>query len=331
MKKIILNIGLLIAVTSSFTLSAEELPVTERLVDTLSELAGGPHAGMRSNHAKGLMVTGYFEASKEAAEITYAPHFNIPKSDIVVRFSNASGVPDIADTSPDGFPKGMAIRFMLPEEEYTDIVVISVDRFPVKTPEDFLGLLTAIKDSANSKAKPTPIEAFLEAHPETLTFVQLPKPAPVSYATEKFHGINAFEFENEQGNTVYGRYLITPLNGPEYLSDEEREKAANNYLLDELPVRLKDAGEAKFTIALQIAEAGDAITDPTIVWPAERKMVQLGTLTLTEIMADGPSYEKANMFNPLAIPEGISPTEDPILLARPASYGVSFGRRLNPE
>jgi catalase len=330
MKKIILNIGLLLGIMSTYTLSADELPVTERLVDTLSELAGGPHPGIRSNHAKGLMASGYFEASKAAADITYAPHFNTPKTDVLVRFSNASGVPDIADSSPDGFPKGMAIRFMLPEEEYTDIVVISVERFPVKTPEDFLGLLTAIKDSANSQAKPTPIEAFLEQHPETLTFVQLPKPAPVSYATEKFHGINAFEFENEQGKTIYGRYLITPVDGTEYLSDEEREQAANNYLLDELPVRLNDAGEAKFTIALQIAEEGDAITDPTVVWPAERKVVQLGTLTLIEIMADGASYEKANMFNPLALPEGISPTDDPILLARPVSYAISFGRRLNP-
>ncbi|MBN45194.1 MULTISPECIES: catalase family peroxidase [unclassified Methylophaga] len=331
MKKMILNISLLMVVMSSYSLSAEELPVTERLVNTLSDLAGGPHAGIRSNHAKGLMATGYFEASKAASDITYAPHFNLPKTDVLVRFSNASGVPDIADSSPDGFPKGMAIRFMLPEEEYTDIVVISVERFPVKTPEDFLGLLTAIKDSANAQTKPTPIEAFLEQHPETLSYVQLAKPAPISYATEKFHGINAFEFENEQGKTVYGRYLITPVNGTEYLSVEERENAANNYLLDELPVRLSDAGEAKFNIALQVAEEGDSITDPTVVWPPERKIVQLGTLTLTEIMTDGESYAKANMFNPLALPEGISPTNDPILLARPVSYAISFGRRLNPE
>jgi catalase len=330
MKKFISKTIFIISLVSSHLLHADELPVTEKLVNTLSELAGGPHAGIRSNHAKGVMASGYFEASKAASDITYAPHFNTPKTDVVVRFSNASGVPDIADSSPDGFPKGMAIRFMLPEEEYTDIVVISVERFPVKTPEDFLELLTAIKDSANAQTKPTPIEVFLQQHPETLSYVQLAKPAPISYATEKFHGINAFEFENEQGKTVYGRYLITPVNGPEYLSDEEREQAANNYLLDELPVRLKDAGEARFIIAVQIAEEGDAIIDPTVVWPADRKTVELGTLTLTEMMTDAASYEKANMFNPLALPEGISPTNDPILLARPVSYAISFGRRLNP-
>ena len=113
MKKIILNIGLLLGIMSTYTLSADELPVTERLVDTLSELAGGPHPGIRSNHAKGLMASGYFEASKAASDITYAPHFNTPKTDVLVRFSNASGVPDIADSSPDGFPKGMAIRLSL--------------------------------------------------------------------------------------------------------------------------------------------------------------------------------------------------------------------------
>ncbi|PTB82412.1 hypothetical protein C9933_02055 [Methylophaga nitratireducenticrescens] len=85
------------------------------------------------------------------------------------------------------------------------------------------------------------------------------------------------------------------MNGTEYLSDEERKNAANNYLQDELPERLNDTGEAKFTIALQIAEEGDAITDPTVMWPAKRKIVQLGTLTLTEIMTDGESYAKANV------------------------------------
>lgn len=41
---------------SSPSVFAEEKPVTEQLVDTLTTLSGGPHAGYRANHAKGVMV-----------------------------------------------------------------------------------------------------------------------------------------------------------------------------------------------------------------------------------------------------------------------------------
>lgn len=34
------------------------------------------------------------------------------------------------------------------------------------------------------------------------------------------------------------------------------------------------------------------------------------------------------MYNPLVLPKGIGPSEDPILLARPAPYAVSLSRRL---
>jgi catalase len=34
------------------------------------------------------------------------------------------------------------------------------------------------------------------------------------------------------------------------------------------------------------------------------------------------------MFNPLSLLAGIEPSDDPVLLARPAAYGVSFSRRL---
>ena len=33
-------------------------------------------------------------------------------------------------------------------------------------------------------------------------------------------------------------------------------------------------------------------------------------------------------FNPLVLPKGMKPSADPVLLARPAPYAVSLGRRL---
>jgi len=157
-------------------------PVTEQLVDTLTKLSGGPHKGYRANHAKGVMVSGTFTPAASAASLSKASHLQSASSPVTVRFSDASGVPNIPDADSHGFPKGIAIRFQLPDDTYTDIVSISVNGFPAATPEEFLGLLNSIAASGPDAPKPTPVEQFLGSHPAALRFVTTPKPAPVSFA-----------------------------------------------------------------------------------------------------------------------------------------------------
>lgn len=302
-------------------------PVTEQIVNTLTKLSGGPHQGYRANHAKGIVVQGEFVPAKSAAGLSKAVHLQTKPSPVTVRFSNATGVPTIPDADGNAFPKGIAIRFQLADGAYTDIVSISTNGFPAAKPEDFLGLLNAIAASGPDAIKPTPVEQFLGSHPAALAFVKMPKPAPVSFATQAFYGVNAFKFTNAKGQVQYGRYRITPVNGAQFLSKEETAKAAPNYLIDELPARLSKA-PAKFNIAVQLAEKGDDVNDPTMVWPETRKQVELGTLTLNNVDANGVMFEKTTMFNPLTLVDGIEASEDPILLARPGAYAVSYGRRL---
>ncbi|HSI24921.1 MAG TPA: catalase family peroxidase [Methylotenera sp.] len=304
-------------------------PVVEQIVNTLTKLSGGPHKGYRANHAKGIVAQGEFVPAASAASISKAIHLQAKASPVTVRFSDATGLPTIPDADGNAFPKGIAIRFQLPEGAYTDIVSISTNGFPAAKPEDFLGLLNAIAASGPDAAKPAPIEQFLGTHPAALAFVQMPKPAPVSFATEAYYGVNAFKFTNAQGETQYGRYRITPINGAEFLTKEQTSKASPNYLVDELPVRLSKA-PAQFKITVQLADKGDVVNDPTVVWPDTRKQVELGTLTLKNVDANGANFEKSTMYNPLALVDGIEASEDPILLARPAAYAVSYGRRLVP-
>ena len=302
-------------------------PVVEQIVNTLTRLSGGPHAGFRSNHAKGIVVLGEFTPAKSAASITKAVHLQKTSSPVVLRFSDATGVPNIPDADGNAFPKGIAIRFNLEDGTSTDIVSISTNDFPVSNPEDFLGLLNAIAASGPNAAKPTPVEQFLGSHPAALEFVQMPKLPPVSFATQSFFGVNAFKFTNAKGVTQYGRYRITPVNGAQFLSKEEAAKATPNYLFEELPIRLAKS-PASYKLSVQLAEKGDVLNDATVVWPDSRKQVELGTLVIKNVNADGLKYEKSTMFNPLALVDGIEASEDPILLARPAAYAVSFGRRI---
>lgn len=305
---------------------APEKPVTEQLVDTLTQLSKGPHKGFRSNHAKGTMAEGSFVPSPQAESLSKAAHLQGTASPVLVRFSNATGVPTIADADGNAMPKGMAIRFTLPDGGSTDIVALSVNSFPTATPEEFLALLNAVAESGPDVPSPKPIETFLATHPAAMKFVSTPKPVPVSFANQPFFGVNAFAFTNAQGKTRYGRYRIMPVSGEKYLTEAEASKQVPDFLMTELPARLGKE-EAKYRILVQLAKPGDPTNDPTVVWPEDREQIELGVLTLKSALKDGLQAEKTIMFNPLALPEGIAPSTDPILLARPGAYAVSFGRR----
>ncbi len=308
------------------TTPASDKSVPEQLVDTMTKLAHGPYKGYRANHAKGIMVSGTFTPAASAASLSKAPHLQKGSVPVLVRFSDSTGVPNIPDADPNANPHGIAIRFQLPKDAYTDIVSISVNRFPAATPEDFLAFLNAVAASGPDAPKPSPVEQFLSTHPATLKFVTTPKPAPVSFATLAFYGVNAFSFTNAKGDTHYGRYRIVPLAGEKALTAEQAAKATPNYLFEELPARL-NKGKVKFRILVQLAGEGDAINDDTMVWPDSRPQVVLGTLTLKKVLPDSQQVEKTLMFSPLNLIDGIDPSDDPILAARPAAYAISFGRR----
>ena len=300
-------------------------PLPVALVNALNKLSGGPHPGYRANHAKGVMVTGTFTPAAGARSLSKAPHFGhaVP---VTVRFSDTTGVPTLPDADPNASPHGMAIRFQLPKGGTTDIVSISANGFPVATPEDFLALLQAIGASGPDAPKPTPIEQFLGSHPAAAKFVMTPRPAPESFATLAFYGVNAFKFTNAKGKQSYIRYQILPEAGEHALRDDAAAKAAPDYLMDELPARVTKA-PVRFKLLAQVARAGDNVNDPTAVWPASNRVVELGTISLTRAVADQAGEQKKILYNPVSLPPGIEPSADPVLAMRFPAYAVSFGQR----
>ena len=306
---------------------ADAKPVPQAAVEALNKLSGGPHAGYRANHAKGVLVMGSFTAARGAAVLSKAGHLAPGKTvPVVVRFSNGTGVPNLADADPNASPHGIAIRFKLPGGANTDIVSISSNGFPVATPEEFVALLQALGASGPGVAKPTPIEKFMGSHPVALKWATTPRPAPVSFGTLAYYGVNSFKFTNAKGHSHYVRYQIVPVGGEQVLSDTESAKAAPDYLMAELPARIAK-GPVKFKLLAQVANEGDAINDGSVVWPADRKLVELGTISLTKTALDQVKEQKALLFNPLALTAGIEPSADPVLLMRPAAYGVSYAQR----
>ena len=78
---------------------------------------------------------------------------------------------------------------------------------------------------------------------------------------------------------------------------------------------------------MTIGERGDATDDATVAWPAERKQVEVGTLTIDHVESEETSRARDINFDPLILPAGIEGSDDPLLSARSAAYSVSFTRR----
>ena len=84
---------------------------------------------------------------------------------MTARFSDATGLPDVADGSKAAKPHGLAVKFHLRDGGEVDIVENSLKFFPVATGEEFRDLLQAVAASGPGAAKPTRLDAFFASHP----------------------------------------------------------------------------------------------------------------------------------------------------------------------
>ena len=298
--------------------------LAQQLLDAFDE-AFGLHPGFRPAHAKGLMCSGMFTPSPEAAKLTRAPHASRPFTPVTVRFSDSTGLPTIPDNDPArSSPRGMAVRFHLGEHVHTDIVAHSTNGFPVRTGEEFLEFIRAA--TAFAAGRPEALGSFLAAHPNAKRFVETPKPIPTSFAREAFYAVTSFKFTNADGVSGHGRFRIRPEAGTEYLSDEQAAAKSENFLFDEIGQRLAKE-PVKLGVFVQMAEPGDDVADASGTWPDSRREIPFGTITLTARLDDQEPERRTIIFDPLPRVDGIDSSGDPLTDVRSDIYLLSGRRR----
>jgi catalase len=297
----------------------------EQLVDALNGVFGKQKPDVRAVHAKGVDLTGVFRPSGSASSVSKAPHLQKTIVPVTVRFSNFPGVTTVPDTDGLSSPRGMSIKFRLPDGSDTDIVAHSFNGFPAPTADEFRVFLIALGASGPGAAKPTSLDVYLGSHPVAKTFLESQIPPPLSYGTVSYFGVNAFKFTNAKGTVTFGRYQIRPLEGDQSLPKAEIAKADPNYLAKEMRERVT-RGPVRFKLVLEIAEKGDKLDDPSVAWPPTRTKVELGTIEITKAVADNAAAEHQLLFLPGALPPGIE-AADPMIKARTDAYPVSFDRR----
>ena len=287
----------------------------------------GRHPGLRANHAKGMVAEGTFVPTPESKALSAAAIFDGLPVPLTVRFSDGSGLPAVADASPDASPHGMSMRFRPTNADgrTMDVVTNSLPFFPVATSEEFLQLLQAAADSPANAPKPTKLEQFIQSHP------QAPKAlgavgTPPSFAQEQYNGVNAFVFVSAKRKRLPFRFRFVPAAGVEHLKSEDAAKLPPDALLDELPQRIAK-GPVVFQVQAQLADPGDPTRDPSQPWPEDRRVVELGMITLTSTPADQAAASRNLRLLPSNLLPGVEPSDDPMIDARVRSYVISFGRR----
>lgn len=78
---------------------------------------------------------------------------------------------------------------------------------------------------------------------------------------------------------------------------------------------------------MTLGELQDDVRDATVAWPSERRVVDVGTVVLDSIDSERAGNARDVNFDPMVLPDGIEPSEDPLLAARSAVYAASFRRR----
>lgn len=290
----------------------------ERMIEVIQRRFG-IHHGHPALHSKGAFFAGTFTAMPEAAALTTAAHMQGTPIEVIARLSNGSGDPNIPDYAPD--VRGLAVGFQLPDGR-TDILAQTTPKSPVGTPEAFAQLIEISRPGVSALLK---LPLFLVRNPKIATSGRVNNTSlnpPASFATRPYWAFHAFRWTGPDGSQRWVRYTFQPEDATPDPSRGVAKAAGRDYLFEEMSRRLAE-GPARWTLQVQIAGERDNPHDSTSYWPSSREKVDVGVLELTApIEPDDPV-----IFDPMRLTDGIEPSDDPILLYRPAAYSVSYANR----
>ncbi|MBV8863711.1 MAG: catalase family peroxidase [Mycobacterium sp.] len=281
----------------------------------------GRQPGFRKNHAKGVSVAGWFDSNGNGSELSTATLFRPGRTPVVGRFSLAGGNPHAADTP--AAVRGLGLAFGFPDSQQWRMALLNLPVFLDNSPRGFYDrLIASAVVPGTGKPDPTAMARFLTAHPETARAMGIVKrhPATTGFADSTYRGLNAFFFVNESKVRVPVRWSLTPL------QQALPPSAGANGLFDAL-VRQLRVGPLHWRLMLTAGAAADPTHDATLPWPADRRSVDAGLLTLDAVQTDRRGNARDVNFDPLVLPDGIEPSDDPLLSARSAVYAASYRRR----
>ena len=298
-----------------------------RMTDAIEVTGGGPYPGFRRAHAKGICIAGSFVSSNEAKALSGASVFLGDVVPVTGRFAESAPNPftNDAEAAP---VRSMALRLQPRGADEWRLGMNDTPGLHVSTPQAFYeNVVASTPDPRTGKPDPAKMQAYLDKHPETVAFLSRLRSRPFStgFANDSYNGVNGFVLVSSDGTRRLVRWSMQSEDPFVTLSPEDRAKKSANYAFDELLARVAQ-GPMKWRFVATIAKPGDP-NRAAEVWPEDREKVTLGELTITHAESETTGNCQDINFDPLVLPHGIEPSDDPIPFARSAVYSVSFRRR----
>lgn len=294
-----------------------------RFADRFEQLYGR-HDGFRRNHAKGVAATGTFTSTGAGVEVSKASVFDRGTVPVIARFSLSGSLPQVADDPTT--VRGLGVLFQLPDGQQWRTAMVNIPVFPVSTPQAFYEQLLAAKpDPATKKPAPAAMAAFLAAHPESAAAMKIIKAAvPANgFADSTFRSLNAFLAHDGHGHTTPIRWALVP---GQAADPPAAEGNPHDKLFDAL-IEQAARGPLSWRLVLTVGAPGDPTHDATLPWPADRRTIEAGVLTIDHLVTEAPGNARDINFDPTVLPDGLAVGDDPLPRARSAVYAQSFNRR----
>lgn len=330
MKKLSFPLAALLSFATVPAVAADPTPTAPQVVEAIEGVFGA-RPGERRNHTKGTCAVGEFVGRQEASRYSRSALFSGKPIAVIARFSLSGGNPQ----APDGArsARGMALEFKLPAGQVQHFTMLNTPVFGAAHPQTFFDLMLAMRpDPATGKPDPEKLQAFKASHPDNLAQAEYlaHNNPPASYANSTYWGIHTFKFIGKKNKVTLVRWRFVPRDGEKRLSDEELRRAGPSFLEQTLISRTQQ-GPARWDMLLSLGKAGDPEDNPTLLWPAERREINAGTLSITAATPQKGAACEAINFDPLVMGDGIAPTNDPVLQFRSSAYAVSFAKRRSGE
>jgi catalase len=224
--------------------------------------------------------------------------------------------------------RSLAVRFLEPDGVEWRTGMNDIPVFPVNTAQSFNEQLLASKpDPRTGQPDPQAMKAFLHRHPETARALAIigARALTPGFANSTFNSLDAFRLVDEGGRPTPVRWAAVPVDPP---ADDAKapRRVSGNYLFDDLIAQIR-RHPLKWRLMMTIGQAEDPTADATLPWPVDRAQIDAGTLTFDAVASeDGGPCTDIN-FDPLVLPPGIEPSDDPLLAARSAVYARSSALR----
>lgn len=275
------------------------------LVAAMSEAFDAP-PHQRMAHRDGVLHEAVFRSSGYAADLSdFAGFRDGVELRAFVRFSGVFAPLDRRDI------KGMAVKLVMPDEDITDLVAMSLDVFPVRRSRHFVQLIDAVaRGGARALADVLFLMATRRVSLRALIAGLRVWLTSTDYRATTYHGVQTFHLVRAARD---GR-------------PTERRPMRYRWV-PESPATPADGAPLRFRLELVLGDPSwPGVEDPVRRWPAGAPTVRAGDLVVGDVINEPPGLG----FNPVVLSAGIDPGEDDIFSGRAGAYPLAHLNRYRP-